>query len=142
MGNCYKAQEASFKSREYALAKDREGWLGLFADDAIVMDPVGVSPLDPTGLGNKGKEAIGAFYDMVIANADMEFVIETSIPAGDECANLIDLTNRMGDMVLKNKMIVVYTANDEGKIISLKAYWEYSKLQAQIDEQMAGQAGL
>jgi hypothetical protein len=42
MGNCLKAQEASFKSRDFSLSKNRDGWLGLFADDAVVQDPVGV----------------------------------------------------------------------------------------------------
>ncbi len=139
MGNCYKAQEASFKSREFSLAKNREGWLGLFAEDAIVQDPVGVSPLDQTGLGHKGKEAIGKFYDLVIANSNMEFVIESSIPAGDSCANVVDLKNKISaDVVIETQMIVVYTANDEGKIVSLQAYWEYSKVQEQFDKLAAG----
>lgn len=137
MGNCLKAQAASFKSREYSLAKDKEGWLGLFADDALVQDPVGVSPLDPTGLGHKGKEAIGNFYDMIIANSNMDFVIESSIPAGDSCANVVDLKNTISDdAVIETRMVVIYTANDEGNLISLQAYWEYDKVQEQIDKLM------
>ena len=138
MGNCLKAQEASFKSREYSLGKNREGWLGLFTDDAIVQDPVGVSPLDPTGLGHKGKEAISQFYDMVIANSNMEFVIESSIPAGDSCANVVDLKNKVSDdVIIETRMVVIYTANDEGKLVSLQAYWEYGKVQEQL-EKLAG----
>ena len=41
MANCYKAQEASYKSIEYAAAKDKERWLDLFSDDAVIQDPVG-----------------------------------------------------------------------------------------------------
>lgn len=140
MGNCYKAQQASIQSREFALQKNRTGWLDLFADDAIVQDPVGISPLDPAGQGHRGKEAIAAFYDRVIANSNMEFVIEHSIPAGDACANLVELKNTIADnAVLETTMIVVYTANDEGKLVLLQAYWEYDKLQQQMDKLFGGQ---
>ena len=134
MANCLKAQQASFKSRDFALAKNRDGWLSLFADDAVVMDPVGISPLDLTGEGQRGKQAIGEFYDNVVAYADMDFEIRCSIPAGDECANMIDLTNRIpGGGEIHTQMIVVYTANDDGKICSLKAYWEFEKVAKQLE---------
>ena len=34
-----KAQELGFLSRDYAVAKDKQSWLDLFAEDAIVQDP-------------------------------------------------------------------------------------------------------
>ncbi len=64
------------------MAKNKEAWLGLYADDAVIMDPVGVSPLDPTGLGQRGKEAISQFWDMVIAPGEMDFRVQSSHPAG------------------------------------------------------------
>ena len=128
MGNAYKAQEASFQSGQYVLAGDREGWLSLFADDAVVQDPVGESPLDPSGQGHRGKEAIGAFYDMIIGPGVMEkFEITSSHPAGDECANVVDIRNVLGEQVVEMRMVVVYKANDEGKLVSLKAYWDFNK---------------
>ena len=39
-----KAQELSFLSRDYAVAKDKENWLALFTKDALVQDPIGKSP--------------------------------------------------------------------------------------------------
>ena len=43
---------AGKRSREAAMARNKEAWLDLFADDAIVEDPNGVavgvmSPIDP-----------------------------------------------------------------------------------------------
>ena len=70
-----KAQELSFLSRDYAVAKDKENWLALFAKDALVQDPIGKSPLDPEGNGHKGIAAIEKFYDTVIANGNIEFTI-------------------------------------------------------------------
>ena len=88
-----KAQELGFLSRDYAVAKDKQNWLDLFAEDAIVQDPIGKSPLDPVGEGHKGKEAIENFYDTVIANGNIEFNILESIPCADECANFAQIVN-------------------------------------------------
>ena len=48
-------------------AMDRQAWLDLFAEDAVVEDPVGPSMFDPEGKGHRGPEAIAAFFDNVIA---------------------------------------------------------------------------
>ena len=44
--NEHLAVQANINSMHHAMNKDKEAWLGLFADDAVVRDPVGVSPLD------------------------------------------------------------------------------------------------
>ncbi len=41
------ARELGLPSRAAVTAGDREGWLGLFADDAFVQDPIGPSRLRP-----------------------------------------------------------------------------------------------
>lgn len=43
------AQRLSMKSVELVRAGARDAWLDLFAEDAVVEDPVGVSPFDPSG---------------------------------------------------------------------------------------------
>ncbi|WP_374961359.1 nuclear transport factor 2 family protein [Spongiibacter tropicus] len=127
------AQQASERSGQYVSAGNREAWLSLFADDAVVQDPVGVSPLDPTGAGHKGKEAIAAFWDMVIAPGSIDFTIVSSHPAGDECANVVHMVNAMpGDMKIVVDMVVVYAANADGKLTSLKAYWDYDSVMSQL----------
>lgn len=137
MANGYKAQAASFKSRECVLAKDKEGWVGLFAEDAIVQDPVGESPIDPSGKGIQGREAIAEFFDLYVAPGEMDFHIESSFPAGDECANKVVLTKTMeGGISINNPMVVVYTANDAGEITLMRAFWEYSKVEEQIKQQL------
>lgn len=37
------ARELGIRSRAAVHARDREGWLALFADDALVQDPIGPS---------------------------------------------------------------------------------------------------
>ncbi len=127
-----KAQELGFLSRDYAVAKDKRNWLDLFAEDAIVQDPIGKSPLDPVGDGHKGKEAIEKFYDTVIENGNIEFNILESIPCADECANFAQIINVVGDVKIETKMIVIYRVNSDDKIVSLRAFWDYEKMEDQL----------
>ena len=127
-----KAQELGFLSRDYAVAKDKQNWLDLFAEDAIVQDPIGKSPLDPVGDGHKGKEAIEKFYDTVIANGNIEFNILESIPCADECANFAQIINVVGDIKIETNMIVIYRVNSNDKIVSLRAFWDYEKMEDQL----------
>ena len=129
-----KAQELSFLSRDYAVAKDKENWLALFTKDALVQDPIGKSPLDPEGNGHKGIAAIEKFYDTVIANGDIEFTIIESIPCADECANYAQIVNLVGDIKIETKMIVIYSINSNNKIESLRAFWDYQKMENQLNE--------
>ena len=82
------AKEAAIASLSAVRAKNKEGWLALFDADAVVQDPVGASPFDPTGKGHRGHAAIGAFYDNVIAhNDEFDFKILNAFERGDECAS-------------------------------------------------------
>ena len=127
-----KAQELGFLSRDYAVSKDKQSWLDLFAEDAIVQDPIGKSPLDPVGDGHKGKEAIEKFYDTVIANGNIEFNILESIPCANECANFAQIVNVVGDVKIETQMIVIYRVNSNDKIVSLRAFWDYQKMEDQL----------
>lgn len=134
MPNCFKAQTLAQQSFDAVMRKDKDAWLALFAEDAVVQDPVGVSPLDPAGKGHRGRQEISAFYDNVIAHGTMTLNVKASFPAGDECANLATLHNDIGGMVIENEMIVVYTANDDCLITSLKAYWNFEEMQKKFEK--------
>ena len=128
-----KAQELSFLSRDYAVAKDKKNWLALFDKNALVQDPIGKSPLDLEGNGHKGLAAIEQFYDTVIANGNIEFTIIESIPCGDECANYAQIVNLIGEVKIETKMIVIYRINSNNKIESLRAFWDYQKMENQLN---------
>ena len=107
-------------------ALDREGWLDLFAEDAVVEDPVGPSMFDPEGTGHHGRAAIGAFFDNVIAvNESIRFTIHQSLLCGDEVANIgvIRITFEGGG-ALEVDGVYIYRRSPEGKIASLRAFWE------------------
>lgn len=109
-------------------SKDRAAFLANFADDAVVQDPVGPSPLDPSGQGLRGKEAIGAFWDALVANGHVRFAIERAVVCGDEIANIGTIFNRMPDgREIAAEGVFVYRVNSAGKLVSLKAYWDWAK---------------
>jgi hypothetical protein len=137
MNHQTKAQELSFLSRDYAVAKDKENWLALFAKDALVQDPIGKSPLDPEGNGHQGIAAIEKFYDTVIANGNIEFTIIESIPCANECANYAQIVNLVGDIKIETKMMVIYRINSNDKIESLRAFWDYQKMEKQLNEMLS-----
>jgi ketosteroid isomerase-like protein len=125
------AREASLASMRAIEAKDRDGWLALFAEDAVVADPVGPSPFDPEGHGHRGRDAIAAFYDNVIGpNDSVTFTITASYAAGDEVANVGTITTTLpgGTGVVHTDGVFTYRVNPEGKVVSLRAHWELDKL--------------
>jgi len=108
---------------------DRDGWLSLFAPDAVVQDPIGVSALDPTGLGHHGPEAIAAFYDNVIGPNEVRFTIRESWEAGNEVANVGRITTTMADgLVVHTDGVFTYRIDDAGMIAALRAYWSVDRL--------------
>ena len=93
------ARRAALMSREYVQSKNREGWLSLYAEDAIIEDPIGVSMIDPAGKGHRGAAAREAFWDNFIAPSDINVDILDSYAAGNEVANhaIITTTIEGGD---------------------------------------------
>jgi ketosteroid isomerase-like protein len=124
------ARDVAKQSMVLTEARDRDGWLALFADDAVVEDPVGPSMLDPEGNGRRGKAAITEFYDTVITTSEkIEFSIHDSYECGSEVANVgqIRITlpgNQIGIVPIVN----IYKVNDAGKLVSLRSFWEADKL--------------
>jgi steroid delta-isomerase len=124
------ARELSRRSAERIKAHDREGWLALFAENAVVQDPVGPSMFDPEGKGYHGLAAIAGFYDTAIApNKDVTFEIHNSHLCGDEVANVVTLhiTQQDGGQ-FDLPCVIVYKATPEGKIALLRAFWEATNI--------------
>jgi ketosteroid isomerase-like protein len=123
------AELAFERHMEFVSKKDREGFIANFSEDAIVEDPVGKSPLDPTGEGHRGHAAIGAFWDMIIAPGSIRFEIERSYVCGNEIANVGTIFNALPDQPgeIAADGVFVYRVDDEGKLVSLKAYWDFER---------------
>jgi len=126
------ARELGIRSRAAVHARDRDGWLDLFAEDAFVQDPIGPSPFDPEGKGHHGRAAIATFYDEVIAPSQaVDFEITQSYLCGDEVADvgIIRTTLAGGTHQAVVHVVMTYRADGAGKIAALRAYWEFDKLE-------------
>jgi len=126
------ARELGIRSRAAVAAGDREGWLALFADDAVVADPIGPSPFDPEGKGHHGRQAIAAFYDNVIAaNEGITFEITDSYLCGDEVADVGIIRTRLtgGTHEAVVRGVYTYRSNGAGQLAALRAFWEFDKLE-------------
>lgn len=108
---------------------DRDAWLALFREDAVVEDPVGPSAFDPDGNGHRGIDAIAAFYDTVIAPNTVRFEVHSSYAAGSEVANVVTITTTLpdGSRVLTD-LVAIYRVDDDGRLMSLRAFWEMDSL--------------
>ena len=135
MATEHPARIAGKLSMSAAERKAKDEWLALYADDAKIEDPVGPSPMDPEGNGHAGKAAIAAFWDNNIANTELKFEIKDSFACGQEAANVgaIKLSFPNGATALCEG-VFKYRVNDEGKIISLRAFWELDRMMATMTQ--------
>ncbi len=128
MNEAHPAITASKNSWKAVKRKVKKEWLDLFSENAIIEDPVGPSPIDPDGLGHQGPDKISAFWDTNISPNNIDFNINKSYACGHEAAHTGVLTITFQD---GSKMTVegvfIYRVDDMGKIISLRAFWEFDK---------------
>jgi len=124
------ARELGHMSREAVARGDKQGWLDLFAEDAVVQDPIGPSPFDPEGRGHRGHSEIGKFYDEVISPSEkITFEILSSTLCADECADVGIIRTWLagGQHVAIVHCVFTYKAKGDGTIASLRAFWEFDK---------------
>jgi steroid delta-isomerase len=128
------ARVASRRSMDAVTRGAKDEWLTLFAPDAVVEDPIGPSPLDPTGEGHRGLAAIAAFWDRTIAQAErFEFTIDDSFAAGDEVANVGTISAYLpGGMRVDTEGVFTYRVGPDGLIRALRAFWEVDRAMATL----------
>jgi steroid Delta-isomerase len=97
---------------------DRESFLSLFADEASIEDPVGSPKVE-------GKDAIAEFWDNVHS---MPMTYETEVVRIVSCGNegvlVFNVTTRGEGMTMTVKIVDVFAFNDEGKVVSMRAFWD------------------
>ncbi|MQA24087.1 MAG: nuclear transport factor 2 family protein [Micromonosporaceae bacterium] len=123
------ARDAARRSMDAVSRGAKDEWLALFADDAIVEDPIGPGPFDESGKGHRGRTAISAFWDASIAMVErFEFVVRDSFACGDEVANVGTITSHLpGGMVIDADGVFTYRVDEAGRITALRAYWEIKR---------------
>ena len=128
------ARRASQRSYSAVARKAKEEWLALFADDAVLEDPVGPSFFDTEGKGHRGKAAISAFWDMAIEPVlEFRFTIKDSFANGNACANIGTFSTRLeGGTQADTELIAVYRVDEAGLITSMAAHWEVARTMATV----------
>jgi steroid delta-isomerase len=120
------ALAASHESWRCVQSHDREGWLGLMADDIVIEDPIGQAITNPDGNGVRGKAAAEVFYDTNIAANDLTVTCEETFPSSspNEVAHILSLHSRFeGGVTSTVRGVFCYRVNDEGLITNLRGYW-------------------
>ena len=64
------ARSASQRSYSAVAKGDLEEWLTVYAEDAVLEDPVGPSMFDEEGKGHRGHDGISAFWKVAIEPID------------------------------------------------------------------------
>ena len=112
---------AAQRSLVAAGARDRTGWLALFAAGGRVEDPVGSSP-------HRGRVAIGHFYDTFIGPREITFDLEADLVVGATVLRDLTLVIQMSPtLTMRVPAYIRYDMTDtaEGiRIAALSAYWE------------------
>mgnify|MGYP003307828267 FL=1 len=138
MSEQHPAKRVSLLSREYVHSHNKAGWLGLFSEDAIIEDPIGISPIDEAGKGHRGVAAREAFWENNIANSDIKIVIHQSYAAGLECANIVTLNTILtfGGKTYSQEVngIFTYQVNEAEQLVALRGYWEVDEMMKTIKE--------
>jgi steroid delta-isomerase len=120
------ARDLAKASLEAVKAGNKQAWLDVYEEDAVVQDPVGVSRFDATGEGHRGHAGIGAFWDVFSAQqAAFDYEIHHSALGGDEVAvyATLHMTLRDGHK-FSVPVLNVYKMGPSGKLASLRSFWE------------------
>jgi steroid Delta-isomerase len=120
------ARLAGQRSMTAVAAGRKADWLRLFAADALIEDPVGPSLLDPDGAGHRGPGGISRFWDEQVSSVRRyDFKVSDSFANGPCCANILSLTMTLGTgHQMTVDCVVIYTVDDAGLIMSIRAHWE------------------
>ncbi len=104
-------------------AGDKEGYVGLFADDASLEDPVGAGV-------HTGREAIEAFWDQTRQmTAEIELRITGPIRvAGNEAAFPGEARPMLGEDRMMVPIVDTLAVDDDGRITQLRAFWDFADL--------------
>jgi steroid delta-isomerase len=101
---------------------DREAWLGLFAEDATLEDPVGTEV-------HAGKAALEAFYDTTMGSTEgLDNELHELRVAGNTAAFLFTLRIDWRGRRYEVSPIDVLEFDEAGKIVRMRAHWATSDM--------------
>jgi len=102
-------------------ARDKDGWLALWSEDAILEDPVGTPPFE-------GKDALRTrFWKMIEAITPMHLWLEREpVICGDNAiAVLWGVVSPGGRLSRVGPIYDHFRFDEAGKFVSMRAFWTY-----------------
>jgi hypothetical protein len=95
---------------------------------------------DEAGEGHHGAKARAKFWDMTIATvARFQFDIRDSFVCANECVNVGTIhTTLPNGYRAACEGVFHYTVNADGKLLSLRAFWELDRMMATLRAPAAG----
>jgi steroid delta-isomerase len=135
--NEHPARKAARLSRTYFAQRNKPAWLDLWAEDGVIMDPLGASFMDPEAKGFRSPEEREKWWDDHY-NLEFYYSMLASFVAGNQVANyetLIvvgDVDGKRGSY--KCEGIWTYEVDVAGKLLSMIGYWEEDAMQETYTE--------
>jgi steroid delta-isomerase len=109
-------------------AGDRDAYVGLFAPDAWIEDPVGTPR-------HEGHDAIGTFFENARGMAESIELRRTGpvrVAAG-ECAFPMQARPVLGEATYVVDIIDVMTFDDDARITTMRAFWDPAEMRPADD---------
>ena len=104
-------------------ANDRDAFLDVFADDGVIIDPVGTP-------AHEGRDARGAFWDTVHQLTEkITFDVKDVVVCGNEAAMVFRIHAGSDDAQIQIDAVDVFEVDDAGKVTRMKAYWDMGRAQ-------------
>ena len=99
---------------ELVTAGDLDGIVALYAEDAVVEDPVGSEP-------HRGRAAIREFYAASAGTLELELEGRPRVVDNQAVAAMRATPNEGGGMYVETTDLMVF--DEEGLIVSMRAFW-------------------
>ena len=116
------AMSAAIKAHCRTLSEhDREGWLELWAENAVLEDPVGVDIYS-------GKSTLAStFWGLIEQISPMKIWLDRDvIVCGHEAIGILNgVVSKDGELTRVGPIVDHFVFNAEGKITSMRAFWKY-----------------
>jgi hypothetical protein len=132
--------ETAINSPRAVAAHDRNSWMNLFAEYHVVEDPVGSRPhiggIFDKSDNERGRGALGRFFDTFIAPNDIVFLVDRDIVCDRHVVRDLTIEIRMAPTVIvRVPMHLLYELIEEKgqlKIQRLAAHWELGTMLKQV----------
>lgn len=108
-------------------AMDSQGWKEIFAQDAVIYDPVGSPPKNVNEDIDKIFSLISGFFDKLELSQDNIFIAENSA-AVKWTMNVVAKNKRNAT----TQGISIFEINDNGKIQQVSSYWNETEMMSKL----------